>query len=104
MEWYSNSATGDVSGMSDSVDRCLVSNRNALMSLNLSVPAAQQSQLVQGFRAQYQQLHSTLVDVLQNNTDSFRLVRLGSDLQEFASIIDEVSSIIMIKIAISESN
>ncbi len=63
------------------------------MLLNLSVPAAQQSQLVQGFRAQYQQLHSTLVDVLQNNTDSFRLVRLGSDLQEFASIIDEVSSI-----------
>ena len=68
--------------------------QNALMlQLNSStISASQIPQLVQGFRYQYQQLHATLADVLQNDTDSFRLVRLTSDFEEFASIIDEVSS------------
>jgi hypothetical protein len=47
--------------------------------------------VITGFRAHYQKFDRLLADVLINPTDSFRLVRIGDDLEEFRLIVDEVS-------------
>lgn len=56
-----------------------------------------ENDLITAFRVQYLTFTRAIEDVTTNDTDSFRLIRLGDDLDEFESIVDEVSLIQLLR-------
>ncbi|KAJ7572202.1 hypothetical protein C8J56DRAFT_1009167 [Mycena floridula] len=52
-------------------------------------PELSQGEIVAGFRQKYHGFVTLLADIMVNDTDSFRLVRAGDDLDEFLTILDE---------------
>ena len=49
-------------------------------------------ELLDAFRSHYQRFVEAIQDAVQNGTDSVVLERLGDDLEEFNTVVNEVGS------------